>query len=395
MELGDFLLLEPSVLQGWPADLVACTEYLMSMLDDSSSPEVPRHGTHEYLQQRFNAFLYADESLIDVWRHAPLTELNGAELTEAIKHFAELSTAKQMQLMNVISMHAARAEQFLCMNCQGLAWLSREYELFEPDEHLGREVAQGNAKLNPDCTACRNGSRGPCRPDEYRMYMRALFNQSLLYCYLEQQRDDADARRMMFDVSEKRAFVSILREAVDNRQLDLGRFGVDPDAPGLDVDKVYAGVRAQTFGGSFREGIIRIKQQERQRAMQAHHAHLTHRRECDPTGQISPLTQPSSMSSYSIPAFSAEFEPDVDSPASEQEPSKDGSGSRIWPVASRGPDVRRELFEARSDEATGGGATSQGTAETKSAADEVERLIGGGGMEPPDPEAELPYDTDF
>ena len=57
--------------------------------------------------------------------------------------------------------------------------------------------------------------------------------------------------------------------------------------------------------------------------------------------------------------------------------------------------MRRELFEARSDEATGGGATSQGTAETKSAADEVERLIGDGGMEPPDPEAELPYDTDF
>ena len=395
MELGDFLLLEPSVLQGWPADLAACAEYLMSMLGDSKSPEVPRHGTHEYLQRQFDACLYADETLIDVWRHAPLTELNGAELTEAIKHFAELSMDKQMQLMNVISMHAARAEQFLCMNCQGLAWLSREYELFEPDEHLGREVAQGNAKLNPDCTACRNGSRGPCRPDEYRMYMRALFNQSLLYCYLEQQRDDADARRMMFDVSEKRAFVSILREAVDNRQLDLGRFGVDPNAPGLDVDKVYAGVRAQTFGGSFREGIIRIKQQERQRAMQAHHAHLAHRREYDPTGQISPLTQPSSMSSYSIPAFSAEFEPGVDSPASEQEPSKDGSGSRIWPVASRGPDVRRELFEARSDEATGGGATSQGTAETKSAADEVERLIGGGGMEPPDPEPELPYDTDF
>ena len=76
--------------------------------------------------------------------------------------------------------------------------------------------------------------------------------------------NDADARRMMFDVSEKRAFISILREAVDDRQLDLGRFGVDPNAPGLDVDKVYAGARAQSFGGSFREGIIRVKQQERQ-----------------------------------------------------------------------------------------------------------------------------------
>ena len=64
MELGDFLFLEPSVLQGWPADLAACAEYLMSMLGDSKSPEVPRHGTHEYLQRRFDACLYADETLI-------------------------------------------------------------------------------------------------------------------------------------------------------------------------------------------------------------------------------------------------------------------------------------------------------------------------------------------
>jgi hypothetical protein len=332
MELGDFLLLEPSVLQGWPSDIEACTAYLMSVLDDGETLEIPRHGTHEYLQRRFNELLYEDDVLIDVWRRAPLTELNGAELTEAVKHFEELSTDQQMQLMNVISMHAARAEQFLCMNCQGLAWLSREYELFEPDEHLGREVAQGNAKLNPDCPACRNGSRGPCRPDEYRVYMRALFNQSLLYCYLEQQRNDADARRMMFDVSEKRAFISILREAVDNRQLDLGRFGVDPNAPGLDVDKVYAGVRAQSFGGSFREGIIRVKQQERQRVMQAHLAHLAH---------------------------------------------------------------RRELCEARSNEATKGSVMLQGAAEAKSAADEVERLIGGVDIEPFDSGEELPYDTDF
>ena len=117
----------------------------------------------------------------------------------------------------------------LCVLRSGAAvllWDSREFEFFEPDEHLGGSVAQGNAKLDPDCRDCRNGQRGPCRPDQYRAYMRSLFNQSLLYCHLEQQKDQVLASQMRLGVSEKRGLVNLVREAFDRNELDLKRFSL-------------------------------------------------------------------------------------------------------------------------------------------------------------------------
>ena len=106
-----------------------------------------------------------------VWRRRSLSELNGAELTEEIKHFADLPSREQTALKNRVAADAARAEQFLCLSCQGSAWASREFELFEPDEHPGGSEAQGNAQLDPKSRGRRNGQRGPCRPDQYRAYM--------------------------------------------------------------------------------------------------------------------------------------------------------------------------------------------------------------------------------
>jgi hypothetical protein len=50
--------------------------------------------------------------------------------------------------------------------------------------------------------------------------MRSLFNQSLLYCYLEQQKDQALTNQMRLDVSEKRALVNLVRGAIDKSELD-------------------------------------------------------------------------------------------------------------------------------------------------------------------------------
>ena len=74
-----------------------------------------------------------------MWRVRELAQLNGAELTETVKHFEDLSPELQSRLMDLISVLGCRGEQFLCLTCQSLlAWTSQEHELFEPDEHLGQ-----------------------------------------------------------------------------------------------------------------------------------------------------------------------------------------------------------------------------------------------------------------
>ena len=225
-------------------------------------PVSPHPGKHMHLQQQFDDFLYADGVLEDVWRRKSLSELNGAELTEAVKHFADLPSREQTALMNLVAADAARAEQFLCLSCQGIAWTAREFELFEPDEHLGGSVAQGNAKLDANCRGCRNGPRGPCRADQYRVYMRSLFNQSLLYCYLEQQKDQALTNQMRLDVSEKRALVNLVREAIDKNELDLTRFSLGSASAHADSGGAGSGdSRRVSFGDLFRQELACISRE--------------------------------------------------------------------------------------------------------------------------------------
>jgi hypothetical protein len=64
-------------------------------------PVSPHPGKHMLLQQQFDDFLYADGMVEDVRRRKSLSELNGAELTEAIKHFADLPSREQTALMNL------------------------------------------------------------------------------------------------------------------------------------------------------------------------------------------------------------------------------------------------------------------------------------------------------
>ena len=98
---------------------------------------IPAEAREELLRQQLEDQLYAGTLLRDVWRVRELAQLNGAELTEATKHFVELAPELQSRLMDLIFMHGCRGEeQFLCLACQSLAWTSQEHELFEPDEHL-------------------------------------------------------------------------------------------------------------------------------------------------------------------------------------------------------------------------------------------------------------------
>ena len=119
---------------------------------------IPAEAKEELLRQQFEDQLYVGTLLRDVWRVRELAQLNGAELTETVKHFEDLAPELQSRLMDLISVHGCRGEQFLCLTCQSLlAWTSQEHELFEPDEHLGQGAKNGNAKMDVDCRACRNG----------------------------------------------------------------------------------------------------------------------------------------------------------------------------------------------------------------------------------------------
>ena len=118
---------------------------------------IPAEAREELLRQQFEDQLYVDR----FWRVKELAQLNGAELTETAKHFEELAPVLQSRLMDLISMHGCRGEQFLGLTCQSLARISQEHELFEPDEHLGQDAKNGTPKLDVDCRVCRNGPRGP------------------------------------------------------------------------------------------------------------------------------------------------------------------------------------------------------------------------------------------
>ena len=230
---------------------------------------IPAETREELLRQQFEDQLYVDTLLRNVWRVKELAQLNGAELTETVKHFEELAPELQSRLMDLISMHGCRGEQFLCLTCQSLAWTSQEHELFEPDEHLGQDAKNGNAKLDADCRACRNGPRGPFRPDQYRDHMRAIFNKSLLFTYLDDQQTKALTNQLRFTVSEKRALVNIVREAVTNGDISsagLMRAISGSSAPVAESAKsagsAHEGKSKPSFGDLFELALRQVTQED-------------------------------------------------------------------------------------------------------------------------------------
>ena len=196
-------------------------------------------------------------------------QLNGAELTEAVKHFEKLEPEMQSRLMDLVSMYGCRGEQFLCLTCQSLAWTSQEHELFEPDEHLGEDAKNGNAKLDVNCRACHNGPRGHFQPDHYRDHMRAIFNKSLLFNYLDDQQTKASTNQLRFTVSEKRALVNIVREAVTSGDISsegLMRAISGSSAPVAESEKsagsAYEGKSKPSFGDLFELALRQVARED-------------------------------------------------------------------------------------------------------------------------------------
>ena len=52
---------------------------------------IPAEAREELLRQQFEDQLYVDTFLRGVWRVKELAQLNGAEMTETVKHFEELA----------------------------------------------------------------------------------------------------------------------------------------------------------------------------------------------------------------------------------------------------------------------------------------------------------------
>ena len=166
-------------------------------------------------------------------------------------------------------MQGCRGEQFLCLSCQSLAWTSQERELFEPDEHLDEDVKNGNAKLDVNCRTCHNGPRGPFRPDHYRDHMRAIFNKSLLFNYLDGQETKASTNQLRFTVSEKRALVNIVREAVTSGDISsagLMRAISGSSAPVAESEKsagsAQDGKNKPSFGDLFELALRQVAQED-------------------------------------------------------------------------------------------------------------------------------------
>jgi len=294
---------------------------------------IPAEAREELLRQQFEDQLYVDTLLRDVWRVKKLVQLNGAELTEAVKHFEELEPEMQSRLMDLVSMYGCRGEQFLCLTCQSLAWTSQEHELFEPDEHLGEDAKNGNAKLDVNCRACHNGPRGPFRPDHYRDHMRAIFNKSLLFNYLDDQQTKASTNQLRFTVSEKRALVSIVREAATSGDISsegLMRAISGSSAPVAESERsagsAYEGKSKPSFGDLFELALRQVA------------------REDSPVGPKAPGAEVT-PSSTSDSTFDESF---MDS--STTAALADAQGGSVAAAAKPLPEMPRQLFVPREDE---------------------------------------------
>lgn len=132
------------------------TDSKVSRLPATPCPDLLAIRQHRFGQEQLDV-----GGLSEVWRVKEMGELNGAEISEAIRHIDELRPVDQTNIMHIASRMGLMAEQYLCLTCQGRAWTSMEHELFEADEHLGGQYVSTNSKLDPKCLACRSGSRGP------------------------------------------------------------------------------------------------------------------------------------------------------------------------------------------------------------------------------------------
>ena len=295
--------------------------------------KIPAETTEELLRQQFEDQLYVDTLLRDVWRVKKLVQLNGAELTEAVKHFEKLEPEMQSRLMDLVSMYGCRGEQFLCLTCQSLAWTSQEHELFEPDEHLGEDAKNGNAKLDVNCRACHNGPRGPFRPDHYRDHMRAIFNKSLLFNYLDDQQTKASTNQLRFTVSEKRALVNIVREAVTSGDISsegLMRAISGSSAPVAESEKsagsAYEGKSKPSFGDLFELALRQVAREDSPVGPKAPGAEVT------PSSTSDSIFDESFMDSSTTAALA------------------DAQGGSVAAAAKPLPEMPRQLFVPREDE---------------------------------------------
>jgi hypothetical protein len=99
-------------------------------LEASRGLVMPRHPTphpanaqrERERQKRFNAQARQDGHLSRILGVVYFCEMNGAELTEAIKNLSSFANEQQRILLELIAVKGTIAEGSLCQHCQALAW---------------------------------------------------------------------------------------------------------------------------------------------------------------------------------------------------------------------------------------------------------------------------------